>query len=227
MCHNLVGCIRGETICDHNITGQQQLYSSLFYLCNQVAGHLHFTCFEERVPDLVALRFEKSICHPTADQEYINHPNEPLQYGYLIRNFGAANDSSKWSPGFLQGRPQEIDLLFHQEARHARQVVCHAFRRCMSAMCRAESIVDIDVAERGESPGEVRVVFLFFFVKAQVFQQQYLPRLQRFRLCLDFWSGTISARLYMLAQQFTQTFPHRRQAELLNHLYIWPPKVRH
>jgi hypothetical protein len=48
----------------------------------------------------------------------------------------------------------------------------------MSAMSAAEGVVDVDVAERGELPGELGIVLLFLGVEAEIFEKERLAGLE-------------------------------------------------
>ena len=55
-----------------------------------------------------------------------------------------------------------LELLLHQEPRDRRlEQVGDGFGRRVSAMRRAERIVDVKIAEGGERRGQLRVVLLF------------------------------------------------------------------
>ena len=104
----------------------------------------------------------------------------------------------------------------------------HALGRGMGAVGCAKGIVDIEFAERGKLMGKGRIVLLFFFVEAEIFQQQHLSRLQGFVLELR-----PLARHYLLPS--TTGLPnnslkrcsHGGQAHCIDDLSLWASQVRH
>src|SRR6266446_3236134 len=159
---------------------------------DQILGYAYLALLKQGIADFVSLCFEECVCHAAADQHDIDHPDESLQHHYFVRDFGTANNCCERSPRVLQGRSQEVDLFFHQEACDTRQEVCDPFRRGMGTMRGSESIIDVHLTKRCELARKGCVVFLFCFMEAQIFQQQYLARTQSFCLCFNLWPDAIS-----------------------------------
>ena len=82
-------------------------------LQQQVASNINFAFFKQRVPNLIALSFEECIGHTAADQQDIDHVDEPFQDCYLIGDFGTAYNCCKGPARLFQGRTQEINFLLH------------------------------------------------------------------------------------------------------------------
>jgi hypothetical protein len=61
----------------------------------------------------------------------------------------------------------------------------------MGAVGGAEGVVHVDVPQAGQLPGELRVVFFFLRMKAQVSEQQHLAVLQLRRGCLGRLPDTV------------------------------------
>jgi hypothetical protein len=78
--------------------------------------------------------------------------------------------------GFLPGCHLQIfELLVHQEPRPGLgHISDHPDGRGVGAVSRAERVIHINFAERRKLLGKCGVIFLFFGVKAQVFEQQHL-----------------------------------------------------
>ena len=70
-------------------------------------------------------------------------------------------------------------------------------------MRRAESIIDIDIGQRGKSAGENRIVVFLFGMKAQVFKQNN-SRIWITGEFLSFRANAIGRQDYWLA---LETFP--------------------
>ena len=97
----------------------------------------------------------------------------------LVADFGAAEDGDERLLGVLQGPAQILQFLFHEQSGGGfLHELGDADGGGVGAMRRAEGIVDVEVGELGELPGEFLVVVFFFGVEAQVFEQQRLAFFQ-------------------------------------------------
>ena len=70
---------------------------------------------------------------------------------------------------------EEFEFPLHQQAGRALLYeLCDTDRRGVSAMRRAEGIVNINVAKRSQLLGKRTVIFLLFGMKAKILQQYHI-----------------------------------------------------
>ena len=62
----------------------------------------------------------------------------------------------------------------------------------------AERIIDVDLGEAGQSPREVRIIFLFFGVKADIFQHHDIAGLHGLSQVFHLFANTIRRQLHRL-----------------------------
>ena len=128
--------------------------------------------------DLVALGLEEGEAHAAADEQPVDLGQQRLDHGQLVGDLGAA-EHHHVRPLGLAGQPrQHLDLAQHQPAGVVRQQRRHVVDAGVLAVHRAERVVDVRVAERGELVGEgapLGVVLAGLArVEAQVLQQRHL-----------------------------------------------------
>ena len=92
----------------------------------------------------------------------------------------------------------------------------------MGPVCYCKCIVDIYISELGQFSTEVRIVFLFSIMKAQVFQKQDIPRIHPVNHGPNLRSDTVRGKLDLLVQKPGKPFGCRSQAELLLPLTFGP-----
>src|SRR2546423_3517000 len=97
---------------------------------------------------------------------------------FLIEDLVPANNCCKMPARVFQSRTQEINFLLHEETCHTREIVCYALCRGVCAMSCPESIIDVDLTERGKLAGKIQIVLFFFFLGAEIFPVQNLSPLQ-------------------------------------------------
>src|SRR5690349_21084749 len=83
----------------------------------------------------------------------------------------------------------------------------------MRAMGGAESVVDIDLSQRGKLFGEFGIVGLLFLMKSNVLEKDDLSGRQSLATCLDFGSDTVWQQGDILAEQLREPLGDRLQAE--------------
>ena len=84
-----------------------------------------------------------------------------------------------------------------------------------------EGVVDEEVAERGQPPGELGIVLLLALVEAQVLQHGDLPRQQRRDRPLRRLADAVAGEGDGMAEQLAQLVRHRLQAELRDRGRPW------
>ena len=95
-------------------------------------------------------------------------------------------------------------FLFQQETGNCGlQIFCDANDGGMRPVGGAKGIVNIDFSQAGESFGKIRTVLLFFGVKAQIFQQQYIAAFHRFDRGFSFRPHAIAGGRYRFLDQFS------------------------
>ncbi len=90
----------------------------------------------------------------------------------------------------------------------------------------AEGVVDVDVAERGQSFGKGLVVLFFLRMETQVLQQQHVARLHRGDHLLDRRADAVRRESHFLAQESLEPLDHGRQAVPCVRLALGPAQVR-
>jgi len=100
--------------------------------------------------------------------------------------------------------PQVFDLLLHEEARDRREVLRHALGGGVRPVRRPESVVHVQVGEHGHLLRERGIVFLFFGMEADVFEQDDLPRLHLCHSVLRDGSHAIRDERDGKAEQFRE-----------------------
>ena len=101
-------------------------------------------------------------------------------------------------------------------------------------MHRAESVVDVDVAQLAERADEGLVVGLLTGVKAQVLQEHHLrgavPARRRHAKIVNDLLGRIPdailGQVHLVAGELGEASPDRLEAELVVALTLWPAEVR-
>ena len=81
-------------------------------------------------------------------------------------------------------------------------------------MRRAECIINIYIAQRGELIRKSRIVLFFFGMEAQVLQEQHFTRLQIRNHLFNFRSNAVRRELHWFREQFTQSRRDRLQTVL-------------
>ncbi len=99
--------------------------------------------------------------------------------GILSETFAPPRMATNGRSGSFEDAPEVLQLLLHQKPRGRLLDVLRDPRgRGVRAVRRAEGVVDVEVAERGELFGEPVVVLLLLLVEAQVFEQQHVAVIQ-------------------------------------------------
>ena len=119
---------------------------------------------------------KEGVCHRAADGEHVDPVEQVAEEIELGGDLGAADDRGKRPRGRFQSAFQRRQLGLHRPPRGGRQEVRHPFRRSVRAVRRRKGVVDVDVAESGERPGEVGIVGFLTGMETQVFEQQHVAR---------------------------------------------------
>ena len=127
----------------------------------------------------------------------------------------------------FDGAAQELQLLLNEEAGHGGQVMGHALGGGMSAVGRAEGVVDIDVAVAGKLLGEIRIILFLFVMEAEVFKQADFAFLQGGNDAVRVFADDILGHLDGAAQQLAQAQGGRSQGVLHVELALGAAQVAH
>ena len=115
---------------------------------------------------------KECIRHSTADADGIRSLDQRLKDSELVRYFRTAKKTNEGAFGF-EDAGKGIELFREQLARsrdaHVRN---HACGRRVGAVRRPEGVIHIHVRQSGKGRCELRVVFGFRFVEAEVFEQK-------------------------------------------------------
>lgn len=90
-----------------------------------------------------------------------------------------------------------------------------------------ERVVDIDIRQRGQSLGKIRIIFGFFLIEADVFDHHDLARLERRGHGVGLIANDVSGEFHLAVHQLGQTLRHRGQrAFFLGFLILRATQVR-
>jgi hypothetical protein len=171
--------VGGELVGEDVVDGEEE--ANTFGLCLGEGGFgdVEFVGFDEGFAGGLALRVEEGVGHAAADDDGVGFGwaivEEVVDDADLVGDLGAADDGDEGLVGFGEGLAHVGELFLHEEAGGGfLDEVGDAFGGGVGAVCAAEGVVDVDVAEGGELFAEGGVVGLFFGVEAEVFEQEWL-----------------------------------------------------
>ena len=217
--HNSGVSIRGKAVGDDGVHRQQQLHALVRRLFYHFIGVVHPLALQQRIADFAALSGGEGIGHATADNNSVGNLQQVVDDADLGGDLAAAQDSYQGPLGIFQRAAHDPQLLFDQEARHSRQVSCHAGGGGMGPVHGAESVGHIDIRKGGQLFGKLGVVLGLALFKAGVLQQQDLARLQSGGLGGGIFSHHIMGKEHLPAQQLGQALGHRGQGQLPQRLF--------
>ena len=118
--------------------------------------------------------------HLAADEHDVRPAAQVLEDAELVLHLGAARDERERALDVAEQPPEMLELLLEQQACVRGQDVRDALRGGVRPMCRAESVVDVEVHALRELPREPRVVRRLPLVEARVLEDaQAVVREQR------------------------------------------------
>ena len=186
-----------------------------------LAGVVQFIVLDERLADRVATRLEERVGHRAADDQRIDAADHVLDHVDLVRHLRAAEDDDEGTVRLLERVAEIFQFALHQQTgRRTLHEVRDALDRCVRAMRGTERVVHVAVGERGERLSELRIVFFFFGVKAQVLEEHDFRSARLVRVgdrALCFAADAIGREQHGLADKLRQPIRDRPQA----HLGIW------
>ena len=134
--------------------------------------------FDQAVLHGIALGSQEGIGHAAADDQLVALGQQILNDRDLVADLGAAQDGNVGMLRIGGGATQVLQLLFHQETGDGRQEARHALGGGVSAVRRAEGIVDVHLAQSCQRLRQLQIVLLLAGVEAGVLQHQHVARLE-------------------------------------------------
>ena len=200
--------------------------ATLFRAPLDVASGIHQLWLDERLANRHPARREKRVRHRAADEERVDAGYQVLDDLELVRHLCAAEDGDERPLGTLEHAAEVLYFLRHQQTGgYLRDVMNDPFGGGVGAVSRAEGIVDVHVSERGELAGELGVVFLFFRMEAQVFEQNDTTRTGFLDGSTRRLTDGVLGKNNGSAEQFRQAIGHRLQRVLGIGLSLRSPEM--
>ena len=150
---------------------------------------------------------------------------EPLQHFQLVAHLRAAEQRRERSAWVVQYAAQEGNLLLHEQTGERGQLLRDAMRGGVSAMGRAERIVDVAVGKTCERRRECGVVRLLAGPEAYVLDEQHVAGLERRRRCASLLTGRVVDVGHGRSDEFREALGDRLQFEISDALAIRTAKV--
>jgi hypothetical protein len=117
--------------------------------------------------------------------------------------------------------------LLHQESDIRRQVGGNTNGAGVGAVRCTERIVHEDVAIRGESLGECRIVALLTSMEANILKEEQLARSQATHGIVGTNTKCITGRRHVHTNKLRESLSCGSQAKAIDNATIWSAKVRH
>jgi hypothetical protein len=167
--------VRGELVGEDVVYRQKEADTFGLRLFQSGFGDFDLVGFDEGFAGALALGVEEGVGHAAADDDGVSLVEKIVDDLNLVGDLGSADDGDEGLVGFGEGFAEVSEFFLHQQAGGGDfDEVGDAFGGGVGAVGAAEGVVDVDVAERGESFREGRVVGLFFGVEAEVLEQEGL-----------------------------------------------------
>ena len=160
----------------------------------------------QRFADFVTRCKQESIGDTAADDQLIDLGRQGFEDGEFGRNFGACHNRHERACRCAQCLAQRVEFGGQQRpGAHDGRIFGDALRGGFGAMCRAESIIHIDIAQTRHFLRQCIVVLFLAFIDAAVFQQDHFawPHLHAFQPVLH--------QAHLNAHQLAQPFGNGSQ----------------
>ncbi len=179
-------------------------------------GKIEFVVFYKRFADGLAFGLEKCISHAAADKHGVGNFHEVFDDFDFVANFGAAENRNEGARGIGDGIAEIGKLFFHQQTGGGLfDEAGDAHNGGMRTVRGTEGITDENtVAKCSELFGKGFVVFFFFGMKADIFQNENFTIAQGLALAFSAGADAIERKRYGIAQKFLQFFRGRREGIL-------------
>ncbi len=132
-------------------TGSSSVDALGLGLFDRGLGHVDLVFFHERFAGGDAEGALEGVGHAADDDEGVDLVEQVIDDVDLAGDFGAADDGDEGLLRRFEGLAEVGDFLFHQQAGDGGlEEVGDALGGCVGAVRGAESVVDVDLGERGE-----------------------------------------------------------------------------
>ena len=168
-----------NSLAEHEVDRQGQLAVGLLGPLQRLGGQLDALLLDQRVAGLDPLRAEEAEAHRAADQDLVGDLEEAVDDADLVGDLGAAEDDDQRPRRVLDHPGQLGHLALQQQPGVAGEVVGDALGAGVGAVGGAEGVVDVEVGERGEAFGQLRVVLRLPRLEAGVLEQQHVAGPER------------------------------------------------
>ena len=169
-----------EPLRDEEVLGQLEAVVCLGSLPQCLTGAVDIVLQTRRGADRVALCGKEREAHRAADEHRIGHVQEMLDESDLVCHLRAAEHRHQRPSGPLEDSAQCANLALHQASGGTRQQVGDFLGAGVGPVGGAERVVDVDVSQVGERPGELGIVLCLPGLVAHVLEHEDLPFRQLF-----------------------------------------------
>ena len=141
-------CVIGKSVGSHAVRTQYEVYAFGLRLFDDIESQLQFVVFADRVTDLAALGFGKSISHTAAQNQVVHLVHQVFDDADFGRNLRAAHDGRERTFDVAQYVVYGVHFFLHQIAEHlvvGIEIVGDDSRRGMFAVSRSERVVYVAV----------------------------------------------------------------------------------
>ena len=154
--------------------------------------------------------------HASSDDNLVASLQQGLDHANLGGDLGSSDNGGKRTLRVGDRSVQVGELLLEEEPGHGRrQVLGHSLSGGVGAMGGTEGVVDVEVSDRGELLGKLRVVLLLLLVEADVLQQQHVSVAHGFDGGLDLRADAVVGLLDLLSEELGEAHGTRGQPELV------------
>jgi len=168
-----------EAVGEDMVGGEEKFDAVLFGFGEGGFGDVDLVGFDQRFAGGLTLCVEEGVGHAAADDDGVRLIEQVVDHVNLVGDLGSADDGDEGFYGVGDGLREVGEFFFEKEAGGGLlDVVRNALGGGVGAVGAAEGVVDVKLAELGESLGEFGIVGFFFGVKAEVFEKEGLSGLE-------------------------------------------------
>ena len=159
----------------------------------------------------------EGVCHAAADDERIALFKQVVDDVELVCDLRAAEDGDEGADGMFEGVCHDGELLLDEEAADGgldEAVLDDGCRGGVRAVCGAECVVHIDVAEGSELLAEFEVLLLLLPMEAEVFKEHAFALLAGCDLCLCVGTDDVVREGHLAIEKFVEALCDGLEGEL-------------
>ena len=169
---------------------------------------------------------EEAEAHRSAHQHLVSDLQEPLHDADLVGDLGAAEHHAEGAGGIVADGGQLPDLALEQQARVGGKQVRHSLGGGVGPMGGAEGVVHVQIGERRQPPGQLRVVARLARLEAAVLEHQHVARARAVEPCAR-PPGPTTAGASATSEPSNSTEPRRDRGHRERRVdSLRPPQVR-